>query len=62
MEKTVSKRRGRAVIVLLVLVFAVLIVAGLVSALKIGFAAGLASTGGVVIAISPPRPPSTGRA
>jgi hypothetical protein len=57
MEKTVSKRRGRAFIVLLVLLFAVLIVAGLVSAMKIGFAAGLANAGGVVI----PRPPSTGR-
>jgi hypothetical protein len=50
MEERVSKRRGRAVIVLLILLLAALVVVGLVSALKIGFAAGIASAGaGLVV-------------
>lgn len=50
MDERVSKRRGRAVIVLLVLALAALIVVGLISALNIGFAAGMASAGaGLVV-------------
>lgn len=50
----VSKRRGRAFIVLLVLAFFVLIAVGLVSALKIGFAAGMVGAGAGVIAYQIP--------
>ncbi|BCJ90600.1 hypothetical protein IZ6_13350 [Terrihabitans soli] len=45
MEDKVSKRRGRALVALLVLAFFVLIVIGLVSAFKLGVSAGMASAG-----------------
>jgi hypothetical protein len=58
-----SKRRGRAFVVLLVLVFAILVVIGLVSAFQLGVSTGMASAGiGLVayhvpaIAFDWPRP------
>lgn len=49
MEEKVSKRRGRALIALLVLAFFVLIAVGLVSAFKIGVSAGMASAGAAIV-------------
>lgn len=49
MEEKVSKRRGRALIALLVLAFFVLIVIGLVSAFNVGVSAGMASAGTALI-------------
>lgn len=53
MEK-VSRRRGRAFVVLLVLAFIVLIAVGLVSAFKIGLSVGMASAGTGLIAYHVP--------
>jgi hypothetical protein len=49
MENNSSKRRGRAVLVLLVLIFAALLVAGMVSAFKLGVANGMATAGAGLI-------------
>ena len=50
MENPETKRRGRALIVLLVLLFAMLLVAGMVSAFKIGVANGMATAGAGLLA------------
>lgn len=54
MEEKVSKRRGRALIALLVLAFFVLIVIGLVSAFNVGVSIGMASAGAGLIAYQIP--------
>lgn len=50
MDERIAKRRGRALVVLLVLALAVLVVAGLVSAFHVGVSTGMASAGaGLVV-------------
>jgi hypothetical protein len=49
MEERISKRRGRALVVFLVLAFVALIAIGLVSAFQVGVTTGMASAGAGLI-------------